>query len=282
MQQRPPETTPRSGAPAYSTTYLTPAKRWLTGASCALGGQEKHRAGTHVRKAPRLPARGPRRSGRGLEARPPPAGAAAPPRNPGGAPPPAAGARARAAAAPADSPARIGAGPRRAAAAGAGRSPPPREHPRGRPQGEPAQTKARRLRSERGGGGAGAGADARGPRLRPPGGLASLPPGPSPGRPPRLTVPGRAHELVQQGPHLRLSGHGGRRGRQGRPRRLLSARQRQRRRQRRRLLASASSSLGSFPPRGTPGGSASAPALGLLGNVVSEARWAAELGSGRD
>lgn len=39
------------------------------------------------------------------------------------------------------------------------------------------------------------------------------------------------------------------------------------RRQRRRV-ASASNPLGFFPPRGTPGGIASAPALGLLGNVV--------------
>lgn len=29
-------------------------------------------------------------------------------------------------------------------------------------------------------------------------------------RPPLLTVPGRAHQLVQQGPHLRLGRHGGR------------------------------------------------------------------------
>lgn len=120
---------------------------------------------------------------------------------------------------------------------------------------KPAQTKARRRRSARGG---------RGGRLaqaqtitapasgRP---AASLPPGPSPVQSPRLTIPGRAHELVQQGPHLRLGGHGDRRGRQGRPRRLLSARRRGRRR--RRLVASASSSLGSFPSRGTPGGSAS-------------------------
>lgn len=97
-------------------------------------------------------------------------------------------------------------------------------------------------------------------------------PDPSPVRPLRLTVPGRAHELVQQGPHLRLGGHGGRRGRHGRRRRLLSERwgQRRRRRQRRRkLVASASSPLGSFPPRGTPGGSASVGAPSLLGNVVS-------------
>lgn len=98
-------------------------------------------------------------------------------------------------------------------------------------------------------------------------------PNPSPVRPLRLTVPGRAHELVQQGPHLRLGGHGGRRGRQGRPRRLLSQRwwRRRRRRRRRRLVASASSPLGSFPPRGTPGGSASVRALSLLGNAVSGA-----------
>lgn len=42
-------------------------------------------------------------------------------------------------------------------------------------------------------------------------------PCPSPSWPPRLTVPGRAHELVQQGPHLRLGGHGGRWVQQERP-----------------------------------------------------------------
>lgn len=161
------------------------------------------------------------------------------------------------------------------AEAGAARGPAVSEGEAGRRRlpGEPPQTKARRLRSARGGGG-GCPAQAQTVAAPASGRPAASPhsrPNPSPVRPLRLTVPGRAHELVQQGPHLRLGGHGGRRGRQGRRLRLLSERwgQQQRRQQRRNLVASASSLLSSFPPRGTPGGSASAGALSLLGNVVS-------------
>lgn len=60
-----------------------------------------------------------------------------------------------------------------------------------------------------------AGARCHGPHLRLPGGFALLPPRPEPGPLLRLTVPSRAHELVQQGPHLRLGGHGGQWGRPG-------------------------------------------------------------------
>lgn len=65
-------------------------------------------------------------------------------------------------------------------------------------------------------------ADARchGPHLRLPGGLALLPPRPEPGPLLRLTIPSSAHELVQQGPHLRLGGHGGQWGRPRSPAKL--------------------------------------------------------------
>lgn len=81
-------------------------------------------------------------------------------------------------------------------------------------------------------------ADARchGPHLRLPGGLALLPPRPEPGPPLRLTVPSRAHELVQQGPHLRLGGHG---GQWGRPRSSAQLDQRSRKQRRGKTLLSA-------------------------------------------
>lgn len=75
-----------------------------------------------------------------------------------------------------------------------------------------------------------AGARCHGPHLRLPGGLALLPPRPEPGPLLRLTVPSRAHELVQQGPHLRLGGHGGQWGRPGSSLQLNNRNGKQRRR----------------------------------------------------
>lgn len=75
-----------------------------------------------------------------------------------------------------------------------------------------------------------AGARCHGPHLRLPGGLALLPPRPEPGPLLRLTVPSRAHELVQQGPHLRLGGHSGQWGRPGSSSQLNNRNGKQRRR----------------------------------------------------
>lgn len=94
------------------------------------------------------------------------------------------------------------------------RRPPGREGHGGRSSlsSQADQTKAPRLGSASGGEGEWRPAQAHTVSALASGCQAASPycrPRPAPGRPLRLTVPSRAHELVQQGPHLRLGGHGG-------------------------------------------------------------------------